>query len=417
MSTQNTSSTERTRTGEGREPIIELQDAEVTFEMERGTSRVLDKVDLTVYRGEILGVVGESGSGKSMLAMSMLDAVDDPGILSGQVTYYPQDDDPVDVLNLSDERLRQLRWEHISMVFQGAMSSFNPTMGIREHFVETLKAHDTDVDEGMERARELLSDLYLDPDRILGSYAHELSGGMRQRALIALSVLLEPDLLVMDEPTAALDLLMQRSILTLLRKLKEKYDLTMLFITHDLSLVAELADRMAVMYAFELVEKGPTNRILRNAAHPYTRALLNATPNLDAPLSEMRPIAGSAPDPVNVPEGCSYHPRCPLADQQCVATDPEYHAVTDVHDAACFHWEQAAETIPMNTGVGSGDGETDGSNDAETDGGVDAGTDGSDDAETDGGVDTETDGSDDAETDGGVDAGTDGSDDGPGGEI
>jgi len=349
--------------------------------MDRGTSRVLDNVDLDVNRGEILGVVGESGSGKSMLAMSMLDSVDDPGILSGDVTYYPQNDDPVDVLNLSDEKLRQLRWEHISMVFQGAMSSFNPTMGIREHFVETLKAHDADVEEGMDRAHELLSDLYLDPERVLDSYAHELSGGMRQRALIALSVILEPNLLVMDEPTAALDLLMQRSILTLLSKLKEKYDLTMVFITHDLSLVAELADRMAVMYAFELVEKGPTDRILYNAAHPYTRSLLNATPNLDAPLSEMRPIPGSAPDPVNVPEGCSYNPRCPLADQECIASDPEYLEVNDVHDVACFHWEEAEAQIPMN--VGRSD-----TGDAATDGGADvSGPDRPDDASDAGGED------------------------------
>ncbi|MEY7851409.1 ABC transporter ATP-binding protein, partial [Natrarchaeobius sp. A-rgal3] len=201
---------------------------------------------------------------------------------------------------------------------------------------------------GMDRARELLADLYLEPDRVLEAYPHELSGGMKQRALIALSVVLEPDVLVMDEPTAALDLLMQRSILSLLENLKEKYDLTLVFITHDLPLVAELADRMAVMYAFQLVEIGPTEEILGNAAHPYTRALLNATPNLDAPLSEMRPIDGSAPDPVDVPAGCSYHPRCPLADDTCVASDPDYHGVSESHGVACYHWEHAAEEIPFN---------------------------------------------------------------------
>ncbi|GAB3691466.1 ABC transporter ATP-binding protein [Salinarchaeum chitinilyticum] len=330
------------------ETIIELRNTEVVFDMSRGVSRVLDNVDLDIRRGEILGIVGESGSGKSMLASAMLDAVVDPGILSGQITYYPEDGDPVNVLGLSDEELRRLRWEDISMVFQGAMSSFNPTMSVKGHFVETLEAHDYDREEGMERARELLSDLYLDPERVLKSYPHELSGGMRQRALIALSVVLEPDLLVMDEPTAALDLLMQRSILSLLEGLKEKYDLTMVFITHDLPLVAELAHRMAVMYAFELVEKGSTEEILRNAAHPYTRALLNSTPNLDAPLSEMTSIEGSAPDPVNVPEGCSYHPRCPLADEQCVAESPDFHEVSDTHQVECFHWEDAAEAIPFN---------------------------------------------------------------------
>ncbi|WP_342806853.1 ABC transporter ATP-binding protein [Natronosalvus hydrolyticus] len=329
------------------DPIIEIRDAEVVFEMDRGVSRVLDNVNLTVERGEILGIVGESGSGKSMLASAILDAVVDPGILSGSITYYPENGDPIDVLSLSDEELRKLRWESISMVFQGAMTSFNPTMSIRGHFEETLDAHDFDIEEGMERGHQILSDLYLESERVMDSYPHELSGGMRQRALIALSVLLEPDVLVMDEPTAALDLLMQRSILALLESLKEKYDLTMVFITHDLPLVAELSDRLAVMYAFELIEQGPTNEILQNAGHPYTRSLLNATPNLDAPLSEMRPIEGSAPDPVNVPKGCSYHPRCSVANNRCVEADPEYQQITEEHVAACFHCDDAVEAIPL----------------------------------------------------------------------
>jgi len=232
------------------------------------------------------------------------------------------------------------------MVFQGAMSSFNPTIKIGKHFHETLRTHDAPIDEGMDRARQLLSDLYLDPERVLNSYPHELSGGMKQRALIALSMVLEPEVLVMDEPTAALDLLMQRSILQLIEEVKEKYDLTVIFITHDLPLVAELADRLAVMYAFEFVETGPTDEILDNAAHPYTRSLLNATPNLDAPIETMKPIEGSSPDPVDVPSGCSYHPRCPLANDTCRAEDPPYHEISEVHQAACFHWEDAADAIP-----------------------------------------------------------------------
>ncbi|NGM67934.1 ABC transporter ATP-binding protein [Natronolimnobius sp. AArcel1] len=330
------------------DPIIEIRDAEVVFDMERGVSRVLDNANLDLERNEILGVVGESGSGKSMLASALLDAVVDPGILSGEITYHPEDRDPINVLELDDQELKQLRWEDISMVFQGAMSSFNPTMSVGAHFEETLSAHHYDIDEGMARAHQLLSDLYLEPERVLESYPHELSGGMKQRALIALSVILEPDVLVMDEPTAALDLLMQRSILSLLEGLQEKYDLTLLFITHDLPLVAELADRMAVMYAFEMIEIGATDEILGNAAHPYTRALLNSTPNLDAPLSEMQAIEGSAPDPVNVPAGCSYHPRCPLSDEECESSDPDYQAVSDQHNVACYHWQQAAAEIPFN---------------------------------------------------------------------
>lgn len=330
------------------DPILEIRDLSVKFEMDRGTSRVIDHVDLDINRGEILGIVGESGSGKSMLASSLLDAVVEPGVTTGTVTYQSSDGDSIDVLNLSEEELREFRWEQISMVFQGALSSFNPTMPMREHFEETLEAHGYAVDSGMERAAEVLNDLYLDPDRVLDSYPHELSGGMKQRALIALALVLEPEVLVMDEPTAALDLLMQRSIVSLLSEIRDKYNLTMVFITHDLPLVTKLADRVGVLYAFELVELADTESILRQPAHPYTRALLNATPNLDAPLEEMRPIEGSAPDPVNVPAGCSYHERCPLATSECERDPPPLEPIDDTQEVACHHWQRADE-IPLTT--------------------------------------------------------------------
>ncbi|WP_164974688.1 ABC transporter ATP-binding protein [Halegenticoccus tardaugens] len=331
-----------------RDVILEVRDVSVSFDMDRGESRVLDSVSLDIYRDEILGVVGESGSGKSMFASALLDAVVRPGQLTGEITYYPTEGEEIDLLDLSPAELKRLRWEEISMVFQGAMSSFNPTMKIRQHFEETLDAHQQDRERGLEHARELLSDLYLDPDRVLRSYPHELSGGMSQRALIALSLVLEPRVLVMDEPTAALDLLMQRSILSLLERLQEKYNLTIVFITHDLPLVAGLADRLAVMYAFEFAEIGPSEELIRDAAHPYARSLLKAVPNLDAPLDRMRPIAGSAPDPVNVPTGCSYHPRCPLADDECIEADPGYYDVGENRVAACHHWRESSEAIPYS---------------------------------------------------------------------
>ena len=325
--------------------VLEIQDLTVSFDMERGQSLVLDDVDLTIYRDEILGIVGESGSGKSMLASSLLDAVVKPGRTTGTVMYNPRDDDPIDILNVKRETLKTIRWEEISMVFQGAMSSFNPTMKIRGHFEETIRAHNASYTDRMEHAYQLLSDLYLDPNRVLDSYPHELSGGMKQRALIALSLLLEPEVLVMDEPTAALDLLMQRSILGLLSNLQENYDLTVVFITHDLPLVAGLADRLGVMYAFDIVEIGESVEIVKNAAHPYTRALLRTVPSVDTPLSEMRPIDGASPDPVNVPTGCSYHPRCPLADEMCKTNDPPLQTVDNDHRAACFYWEEARDEV------------------------------------------------------------------------
>lgn len=336
------------------DPVLQIRNASVTFDMERGESRVLNDVSIDIERREILGIVGESGSGKSMFASALLDAVVDPGQLSGEVTFHSGDEDTVDILDFGEEQLRRFRWEHVSMVFQGAMSSFNPTTTIETHFTETLLSHERDREQGMAHARELLSDLYLEPDRVLESYPHELSGGMKQRALIALSLVLEPEVLVMDEPTAALDLLMQRSILSLLEGLQEKYDLTLVFITHDLALVAELADRMGVMYGFSFAEVGETDEIMEDAAHPYTRALLNSVPNLEASVDEMEPIEGSSPDPVNVPAGCSYHPRCPLASEECRTSTPEFYSVSDSHNATCHHWENASEEIPFTI-------ETDGS--------------------------------------------------------
>jgi len=329
------------------ETILEVRDASVTFDMDRGESRVLNDVSLDIKKNEILGVVGESGSGKSMFASALLNAVVEPGRLSGEVIYHPEEGDPVDLANASDKVMKQYRWKEISMVFQGAMSSFNPTQKIEAHFTETIKAHDYDLQSGMAHARELLRELHLNPDRVLDSYPHELSGGMQQRALIALSLVLKPRVLVMDEPTAALDLLMQRSILGLLENLQEEYDLTVVFITHDLPLVAGLADRLGVMYAFEIAEVGPSDDVLRNPAHPYTRNLLNAVPNLQTPLDEMQPIEGSSPDPVGDHIGCQYAARCPLATDECRTSDPPLFETGDGHEAACYHWETAQEEIPL----------------------------------------------------------------------
>ncbi|WP_330633396.1 ABC transporter ATP-binding protein [Halocatena halophila] len=329
------------------DPIFEVRNLDVSFAGSRGTSRVVRDVDLDVYREETLGIVGESGSGKSMLASALLNAVVEPGTTTGSVTYRPPDGPAVSVLELSEQELRRFRWEEIAMVFQGAMSSFNPVMRIRRHFRETLQDHNRNIEAGLERAESLLESVYLDPDRVLDAYPHELSGGMKQRALIALSLLLEPQVIVMDEPTAALDLLMQRSIVSLLEELQATHDLTIVFITHDLPLLTKLADRLTVMYAFQLIETATVDTILYDAAHPYTRALLSATPDLDVAVDEMHAIDGTKPDPVEAIAGCSYHPRCPLADEQCVRTEPPSTNHSEHHTASCFHHERAPAAVPI----------------------------------------------------------------------
>jgi len=329
------------------DPVFEVRNLNVRFDMDRGESRVIRDVNMDIEREEILGIVGESGSGKSMFASALLDAVVEPGVVTGEITYYPTPDEPVDLFDLSEEELRNLRWEEIAMVFQGAMSSWNPTMKIGKHFEETLAAHDRDIEAGMETTRQVLRDVYLEPDRVLSAYPHELSGGMKQRALIALAMVFEPNVLVMDEPTAALDLLMQRSILTLLEEIQEKYEITMVFITHDLPLVADLADRLSVMYGFQFIEVAPTDGILEGAAHPYTRSLLNATPNLGASVEDMKSIPGETPDPVDIPDGCAYHPRCPLGDDHCEVEDPPFHDAGEDHRVTCFYWDEAEEAVPF----------------------------------------------------------------------
>ena len=351
--------------GADEDVVMEVRNAKVQFGMSRGQAWVLNDVDMDIYRSEIIAIVGESGSGKSMFASALMDAVEDPGVLTGDVTYYPENtdsggrltadqidsfdgsagDDSIEVLELDTNELNKFRWEQVAMVFQGAMNSFNPTMKIRGHFHETIRAHNAVLEDRMDHVEDLFEALYLDPDRVMDSYPHELSGGMKQRALIALSLVLEPDVLVMDEPTAALDLLMQRSIISMLRDIRDEFDLTIVFITHDLPLVAGLADRVGVMYAFEFIEVGDTRSLLRNAAHPYTRALLRSLPSIDSDIDEMQPIEGARPDPVNIPTGCSFHPRCPVADDRCEIEDPELVDVDEDHAAACFYTDQARKEL------------------------------------------------------------------------
>jgi len=327
--------------------VMEIRDVSVTYDRDRGRATVLNDCSIDLRRGETLGVVGESGCGKSMFASALLDAIPEPGMLHGEVTYYPEDGDPVDLLELSRGELKGLRWEEISMVFQGAMNSFNPTKPIRDHFVETIDAHGADREARLEWARQVMRDLSMDPDRILEAHQHELSGGQRQRVLIALSLLLDPEVLVLDEPTGALDLLIQRAILRMLYEIKDEYDLTLVLISHDLPIVSAFADRLGVMYAFEFVELGRTEDVIRNAAHPYTRALLRSTPSLDTPIDAVETVDGSAPDPINIPTGCPYHPRCPIADDRCEIEKPDLVGEEDEQRAACFYVDQSRNDIPM----------------------------------------------------------------------
>ncbi len=321
--------------------LLSIRNLSVVYKMPRGVARVVDNVSLDVYEGEVLGLIGESGSGKSMMASAIMRVVPPPGIIQGSVLFRSPSLGIVDILKLPDRELRRIRWKELAMVFQGAMNSFNPTLRIRDHFLDTARAHGWESkDEVLDKACKLLELVRLEPERVLNSYPHELSGGMKQRALIALSLLLDPKLLILDEPTSALDTISQRAIIDVLKDIYDKLRITMIFITHDVPLITGLAHRVAIMYAFKIVEVGYIDQVFRNPVHPYTRGLLSAIPSLTSDLNKVRPIPGRHPDPINPPPGCRFHPRCPYATEKCRREEPPPIEVEPGHVVYCHRAEE-----------------------------------------------------------------------------
>jgi oligopeptide/dipeptide ABC transporter ATP-binding protein len=244
------------------------------------------------------------------------------------------------------------------MVSQAGADSFNPTISVRRHFTETFDAHSVPREEGLERARELLSEFDLDADRVLKAYQHELSGGERQRTQLALALVFDPAVLFLDEPTAGLDLLVQQKILRQLSDVQAERDLSVILISHDVPVVAGLADRVAVMYAFEFVEIGTVQDVLLNPEHPYTRLLSQANLDPAVALEDVRTLEGDPPDPINVPPGCPFHVRCPVADDRCTEEAPELRAGdAGRHSVACFYPDLAVDQIPFSAGDPGGDDE------------------------------------------------------------
>jgi len=279
----------------------------------------VDDVSLVLRRGEMLGLAGESGSGKSTLAYAMTRLLRPPGeVTAGQVRYHPRSGAAVDVLALTPDELRQFRWTELSIVFQSAMNALNPVMPIRAQIDDVLRAHRPQMDRQTRRERiaELLGLVGIPRDRTK-AYPHELSGGMRQRVTIALALALEPEIIVMDEPTTALDVVIQRQILAEIARLRDQLGFAIVFITHDLSLLIEMADTIAIMYAGRLVELAPAGELYRLPRHPYSHGLLNSFPALHGPQSGRTGIPGSPPDLRAVPDGCPFHPRCRWVHEPC----------------------------------------------------------------------------------------------------
>jgi peptide/nickel transport system ATP-binding protein len=325
--------------------VLSVEGLSISYGTRRGPVLAVRDVSLELRRGETLAVIGESGSGKTTLALGLIRLTPRAARITSGRILYQRGGRVVDVRTLSDGALRRHRWSECALVFQSALNAFNPVLTVWEQFLDTAGAH-TRWPRSRVRARasELLDLVHLDPVRVLGAYPHELSGGMRQRVLLALGLLLEPPIVILDEPTTALDILTQRSIIDLLRTLKQRLGFSMIFISHDLSLAAELADRVVTMYAGRIVESAGVDDLFYRPRHPYSLGLLRAVPKVSGALGTVASIPGSPPDLIRLPRGCSYHPRCPFGVEACLEAEPPLEPVDAPHHAAaCIRWEAVAE--------------------------------------------------------------------------
>ena len=299
-------------------PLLEVTDLTLEYLTSQGPISALDGVSFTLDRGETLGLVGESGSGKTSIAISLLNLLpDNARICSGSVRL-----DGVELLSLDEPRMRAYRGNRIALIFQAAMNSLNPVYKVGDQIAEALTIHlDLTPAKAKNRVGELFEVVGLGPDQA-NRYPHEFSGGMKQRAVIAMALSCDPDVIVADEPTTALDAIIQDQILRNLKEFQRGHDMAMLYITHDIAVIAEVSDRVGVMYAGRLVELGPTQDILSDPAHPYTAALTSSIPSVRGELKELTPLEGGPPDSANLPNGCSFHPRCPYVTEECRSREP-----------------------------------------------------------------------------------------------
>lgn len=322
------------------EKLLEIKNLEIKYITDSEVVNAVNKIDIELDKGETLGLVGETGAGKTTTALGIMKLVPNPPgkITDGSIFFNGKN-----ILELPEEEVRKIRGNEISMIFQDPMTSLNPVMTVGEQIAEVIQIHQNiSSHEAMEKAKEML-ELVGIPGARHSEFPHQFSGGMKQRVVIAIALACSPKLLIADEPTTALDVTIQAQVLDLMNELKEKFKTAMLLITHDLGVVAQVCDKVAIMYAGEIIEYGTLEEIFENTKHPYTMGLFGSIPSLDEEKTRLIPIKGLMPDPTNLPSGCKFHPRCPHATELCAKQEPKNTLINGSHRVKCLISEGLVE--------------------------------------------------------------------------
>jgi peptide/nickel transport system ATP-binding protein len=320
-------------------PLLEIRSLSTQFFTDEGVVRAVENVSFEIYPGEILGIVGESGCGKSVTGLSILRLISTPPgrIISGEILF-----NGIDLLKLEEKEMEKMRGNEISMIFQEPMTSLNPVLTIGDQIMEAILLHQRlDKTEARKRTIEILERVKIpSPETRIDAYPHQLSGGMRQRAMIAMALSCQPKLLIADEPTTALDVTIQAEVLRLLKEIQKEMGMAVMLITHDLGVISEIADRVAVMYAGRMMEYAPAQKIFAGMRNPYTKGLLDSIPSLEEKRRRLNAIPGQVPDPMNLPVGCKFHPRCYLMIEECKKEEPPLFEVASDHFSRCIRWQE-----------------------------------------------------------------------------